>query len=110
LSRLTRRADQPGGDLLVLAPAGDRGEDGHLNDLGVEDQFAPPAPSRPPAPARAPAVATTTTLRARLITVPARLARSARHLTHAPTPAMALHEHWTRLADHTLRPAASAAA
>src|SRR5690242_7747557 len=35
-------------------------------------------------------LATTTTLRARLITVPARLARWARHLTPAPTRAMAL--------------------
>jgi Transposase DDE domain group 1 len=56
------------------------------------------------------AVATTSTLRARLITVPARPARSARHLTlHLPRR-WPWREHWTRLADHTLRPAAPAAA
>jgi len=51
------------------------------------------------------AVATTATLRARLITVPARVARSARRLTlHLPRR-WPWHEHWTRLADHTLSPA-----
>jgi Transposase DDE domain group 1 len=56
-------------------------------------------------PGRGLAVATTATLRARLITVPARIARSARRLTlHLPTR-WPWHEHWTRLADHTLRPA-----
>jgi hypothetical protein len=51
------------------------------------------------------AVATTATLRARLITVPARVARSARRLTlHLPAR-WPWHEQWTRLADHTLRPA-----
>jgi hypothetical protein len=50
-------------------------------------------------------VATTATLRARLITVPARLARSARRLTlHLPIR-WPWHQHWTRLAEHTLRPA-----
>src|SRR3954453_8812982 len=50
------------------------------------------------------AVATTATLRARLISVPARLARSARRLTlHLPAR-WPWHEHWTRLADHTLSP------
>ncbi len=50
------------------------------------------------------AVATTATLRARLITVPARIARSARRLTlHLPTR-WPWHEHWTRLAEHTLAP------
>src|SRR4051812_44621833 len=49
------------------------------------------------------AVATTATLRARLITVPARLARSARRLTlHLPARWPWRHE-WARLADHTLR-------
>jgi hypothetical protein len=48
------------------------------------------------------AVATTATLRARLITVPARLARSARRLTlHLPTR-WPWREHWTRLADRAL--------
>jgi Transposase DDE domain group 1 len=51
------------------------------------------------------AVATTATLRARLVTVPARLARSARRLTlHLPRR-WPWHEHWTSLAEHTLRPA-----
>src|SRR3954454_17251964 len=51
------------------------------------------------------AVATTATLRARLITVPARGARSARRLTlHFPRR-WPWHEHWIRLADHTLSPA-----
>jgi hypothetical protein len=51
------------------------------------------------------AVATTATLRARLVTVPARIARSARRLTlHLPTR-WPWREHWTRLADHILRPA-----
>jgi hypothetical protein len=55
-------------------------------------------------PGRGLAVATTTTLRARLISVPARLARSARRLTlHLPAR-WPWHEHWTRLADHTLSP------
>ena len=50
------------------------------------------------------AVATTATLRTRLVTVPARIARSARRLTlHLPTR-WPWHEHWTRLADHTLHP------
>jgi hypothetical protein len=50
------------------------------------------------------AVATTATLRARLITVPARIARSARRLTlHLPTR-WPWREHWTRLAQHTLHP------
>jgi hypothetical protein len=48
------------------------------------------------------AVATTATLRARLVTVPARIARSARRLTlHLPLR-WPWHEHWTRLADHVL--------
>jgi Transposase DDE domain group 1 len=52
------------------------------------------------------AVATTATLRARLITVPARIARSARRLTlHLPRR-WPWHEHWTRLAERTLHPAA----
>jgi Transposase DDE domain group 1 len=52
------------------------------------------------------AVATTATLRARLITVPARIARSARRLTlHLPRR-WPWHQHWTRLAEHTLRSAA----
>jgi hypothetical protein len=55
------------------------------------------------------AVATTATLRARLITVPARVARSARRLTlHLPAR-WPWHEHWTRLADHALRPLSSTA-
>ena len=55
------------------------------------------------------AVATTATLRARLVTVPARIARSARRLTlHLPTR-WPWHEHWTRLADHVMHPARSAA-
>jgi Transposase DDE domain group 1 len=50
------------------------------------------------------AVATTATLRARLVTVPARLARSARRLTlHLPVR-WPWQEHWTRLAARTLRP------
>jgi hypothetical protein len=54
------------------------------------------------------AVATTATLRARLVTVPARIARSARRLTlHLPTR-WPWHEHWTRLADHVMHPARSA--
>jgi hypothetical protein len=32
--------DQPGADLLVLAPAGERGEQRNLGDLGSTDQFA----------------------------------------------------------------------
>jgi hypothetical protein len=55
------------------------------------------------------AVATITTLRARLIIVPARLARSARRLTLRLPRQWPWHEHWTRLADHTLRPAAPVA-
>jgi hypothetical protein len=48
------------------------------------------------------AVATTTTLRARLVTIPARIARSARRLTlHLPIR-WPWREHWARLADHTL--------
>jgi Transposase DDE domain group 1 len=48
------------------------------------------------------AVATTSTLRARLITVPARLARSARRLTlHLPRR-WPWHQAWTRLAECTL--------
>ena len=55
-------------------------------------------------PGRGLAVATTATLRARLISVPARLARTARRLTlHLPAR-WPWHEHWTRLADHTLSP------
>ena len=55
-------------------------------------------------PGRGLAVATTATLRARLISVPARLARTARRLTlHLPAR-WPWHEHWTRLADHTLNP------
>jgi hypothetical protein len=61
-------------------------------------------------PGTALAVATTATLRGRLITVPARIARSARHLTlHLPTRWPWLDE-WTRLAEHTLQPAHSGAA
>ena len=53
------------------------------------------------------AVATTATLRARLITVPARLARSARRLTlHLPTR-WPWREQWNRLAEHTLHAAAA---
>ena len=56
------------------------------------------------------AVATTATLRARLIIVPARIARSARRLTlHLPSR-WPWHQNWTRLAEHTLRPAAQPAA
>jgi hypothetical protein len=56
------------------------------------------------------AVATTATLRARLITVPARIARSARRLTlHLPRR-WPWHEHWTRLAEHTLCPGTPAIA
>ena len=62
-----------------------------------------------PRPGHGLAVATTATLRARLITVPARIARSARRLTlHLPTR-WPWREHWTRLADHTLRPLSSTA-
>ena len=65
------------------------------------------AASRPRAHRDALAVATTTTLRARLITVPARLARSARRLTlHLPTR-WPWEEHWARLAERTLSPATS---
>ena len=64
-------------------------------------------PGRTP-PGHGLAVATTATLRARLITVPARIARSARRLTlHLPTR-WPWREHWTRLADHTLRPLSTA--
>jgi hypothetical protein len=60
-------------------------------------------------PGHALAVATTATLRTRLIMVPARIARSARRLTlHLPTR-WPWRAEWTRLADHTLRPAAPAA-
>ena len=53
------------------------------------------------------AVATTATLRARLVTVPARIARSARRLTlHLPTR-WPWREHWTRLTEHTLHPTPS---
>ena len=53
------------------------------------------------------AVATTATLRARLITVPARLARSTRRLTlHLPTR-WPWREQWNRLAEHTLHAAAA---
>lgn len=53
------------------------------------------------------AVATTATLRARLITVPARIARSARRLTlHLPAR-WPWHQHWARLAEHALRPRAT---
>jgi DDE family transposase len=53
------------------------------------------------------AVATTATVRARLVTVPARLARSARRLTlHLPTR-WPWHQAWTRLAKHTLQPTAA---
>src|SRR3954468_10458125 len=56
-------------------------------------------------PGHALAVATTATLRTRLILVPARIARSAPRLPlHLPTR-WPWHEHWTRLADHTLSPA-----
>jgi Transposase DDE domain group 1 len=56
------------------------------------------------------AVATTATLRARLIAVPARIARSARRLTlHLPRR-WPWSEQWTRLAEHTLRPLAPSAA
>jgi hypothetical protein len=56
------------------------------------------------------AVATTATLRARLITVPARLARSARRLTlHLPRR-WPWREQWIRLAEHILHTAAPAAA
>jgi DDE family transposase len=52
------------------------------------------------------AVATTCTLRARLVSVPARLARSARRLTlHLPRR-WPWREHWARLADQALHPAA----
>jgi hypothetical protein len=48
------------------------------------------------------AVATTATLRARLITVPARLARSARRLTlHLPAR-WPWQPEWARLAEHSL--------
>src|SRR3954471_9213856 len=51
------------------------------------------------------AVATTATRGPRVIPVPARVARSARRLTlHLPRR-WPWHEHWTRLADHTLSPA-----
>src|SRR4051794_6523796 len=61
-------------------------------------------------PGHALAVATTATLRTRLIMVPARIARSARRLTlHLPRR-WPWRAEWTRLADHTLRPAAPAAA
>ena len=57
-------------------------------------------------PGHGPAVATTATLRARLIIVPARMARSARRLTlHLPTR-WPWHQPWMRLADHTLHPTA----
>jgi hypothetical protein len=56
------------------------------------------------------AVASTATLRARLITIPARIARSARRVTlHLPTR-WPWREHWTRLAERTLQPAAPPAA
>jgi hypothetical protein len=55
-------------------------------------------------PGRDLAVATTATVRARLVTVPARLARSARRLTlHLPAR-WPWREHWARPADHTLHP------
>jgi Transposase DDE domain group 1 len=61
-----------------------------------------------PRPGDGLAVATTATLRARLITVPARVARSARRLTlHLPTR-WPWQEHWTHLADQTLRLASTA--
>jgi hypothetical protein len=53
-------------------------------------------------PGHALAVATTTTLRARLVTVPARLARSARRLTLHLPGRWPWQQEWTRLADHTL--------
>jgi hypothetical protein len=56
------------------------------------------------------AVATTTTLRHRLVLVPARIARSARRLTlHLPTR-WPWHAEWTRLAEHALHPHESGAA
>jgi hypothetical protein len=58
------------------------------------------------------AVATTATLRSRLVAVPARIARSARRLTlHLPTR-WPWQQEWTHLADHTLgsTPALPAAA
>src|SRR3954447_979222 len=63
-------------------------------------------------PGTALAVATTATLRTRLITVPARIARSARRLTlHLPTR-WPWHQEWAHLANHTLgsTPALPAAA
>jgi hypothetical protein len=59
-----------------------------------------------PRPGQGLAVATTATLRGRLITIPARIARSARRLAlHLPTR-WPWREQWTRLADHALRPLA----
>jgi hypothetical protein len=53
--------------------------------------------------------APTATLRARLITIPARIARSARRLAlHLPTR-WPWREQWTRLADHALHPLSSTA-
>jgi Transposase DDE domain group 1 len=58
-------------------------------------------------PGDALAIATTATLRARLVMVPARIARSARRLTlHLPTR-WPWHQDWTRLAEHTLKPSAT---
>ena len=62
-----------------------------------------------PRPGHGLAVATTATLRARLVTIPARIARSARRLAlHLPTR-WPWREQWTHLADHALRPLSSAA-
>jgi len=56
-------------------------------------------------PGTALAVATTATLRTRLVLVPARIARSARRLTlHLPTR-WPWHPAWTRLAERALHPA-----
>src|SRR3954451_966347 len=65
-----------------------------------------------PGPGHGLAVATTATLRARLVAVPARIARSARRLTlHLPTR-WPWHQEWAHLANHTLgsTPALPAAA
>src|SRR3954470_14258008 len=61
-------------------------------------------------PGHALAVATTATLRTRLISVPARLARSARRLTLPLPVRRPWQQEWNRLAEHALATAAPPAA